>query len=362
MSKKFVKPFDALETEESMKYVYQTTRAYASPTNTYLSFHTQPTQRASLDQYLQMAAATQTGKNLKLFTTRLTDFQFSPNLYLTKYGANYLPVIMDSAWNPLLLGKVKNATLHPAIVELAQTFHKHQIFSLAMYDHVQYDNQINRCLCDFKVSIMTEAFHKKYLSWITKFNSACVQYSKFFDFIAFKTDIFEVHSLLVQRRTMNGMMPQFGDVDFIDSTVEEILQDQAKPILDKVWRNRKKNNVLGILSKRETDINGTQTLRLIFFVGKEFSDWHKFDQSEFYAELSPFLIDQGANCITLGDIPSMNSGLQPLFQGQELNYYNLNQQFTGERLKLLRAQLVGSDFWLRINGHNPTVNVERKLY
>lgn len=116
------------------------------------------------------------------------------------------------------------------------------------------------------------------------------------------------------------------------------------------------------MSKRETDINGTQTLRLVFFVGKEFSDWYQFDQSEFYTELSPFLIEQGANRIAFCEIPSMNSGLQPLFQGQELNYYDFDQQFTGERLKILRAQLVGSDFWLRINGQNPTVKVERKLY
>ena len=362
MSKKFTTPFSALETYESMKYVYETTKAYTSPTNAYLSFHKQPSQPASLNQYLQMAIATQTGKNLRLFTTRLTDVRFNHYLYLTKYGVNSLPVIMDSAWNPLILGSVKDATLHPTIMELAQTFHKHQIFNLPMHDHVQYENQINHCLSDFKVSIMTQAFQKQYTSWITKFRSTDLYYDKFLDLIASKTDLFEVHSLLIQRRTMNGMIPQFGDADFIDSTVEKILQEQAKPILDKVWRNRGKNNVLGILSKRETDINGTQTLRLIFFVGKEFSDWYKFDQSEFYAELSPFFIEQGANCIALGEIPSMNSGLQPLFQGQEHNYYDFNQQFTGERLKILKAQLVGSDFWLRINAHNSTVKVERKLY
>ncbi|ENX59779.1 MULTISPECIES: hypothetical protein [Acinetobacter] len=362
MSKKFTNPFSALETHMSMQYVYETTKAYASPTNAYFNFHTQPTQRASLNQYYQMAVATLTGKNLKLFTTRCTDVRFNTYLYLTKYGTNSLPVIMDSAWNPLILKHVQGISLHPIIEELAQTFHKHQIFNLPMHDHVQYENQINRCLSDFKVSIMTQAFQKQYTSWITKFRSTGLYYDKFLDLVASKTDLFEVHSLLIQRRAMNGMMPQFGDADFIDSTVEEILQEQAKPILDKIWRNREKNNVLGILSKRETDINGTQTLRLVFFVGKEFSDWYKFDQSEFYSELSPFLIEQGANRIALGDIPSMNSGLQPLYQGQEHNYYDFNQQFTGERLKILRAQLVGSDFWLRINGHHPTIKVERKLY
>ncbi|ENV37626.1 hypothetical protein HWI77_04250 [Acinetobacter venetianus] len=58
----------------------------------------------------------------------------------------------------------------------------------------------------------------------------------------------------------------------------------------------------------------------------------------------------------------MNTGILLLYQSQEHNYYDLNQLYVGERLKVLKAQLIGSDFWTRIDDHNPTVSIERKLY
>lgn len=58
----------------------------------------------------------------------------------------------------------------------------------------------------------------------------------------------------------------------------------------------------------------------------------------------------------------MNAGILPLYQSQEHNYYDLNQIQVGERLKVLKGQLVGSDFWIRIDDHNPTVTIERKPY
>ena len=58
----------------------------------------------------------------------------------------------------------------------------------------------------------------------------------------------------------------------------------------------------------------------------------------------------------------MNAGVLPLYQSQEHNYYDLNHLHVGERLKVLKAQIVGSDFWIRIDDHNPTVRIEHKLY
>jgi hypothetical protein len=120
--------------------------------------------------------------------------------------------------------------------------------------------------------------------------------------------------------------------------------------------------VLGILSKREIDIFGTETLRLIFFVEKESSDWQDFKESSLYTDLEPYFIDNAVDRVALGTIASMNAGVLPLYQSQEQNYYDLNQLYVGERLRVLKAQLIGSDFWARIDNHDPTVSIERKLY
>jgi hypothetical protein len=233
--------------------------------------------------------------------------------------------------------------------------------NLPVNDHIQYESIIDYCLSDFKVTITTRDFQSQLKSWNTKYTNLKTQYDSFLDLIVSETDRFEVHSLTIQRKKVNGMSPQFGDEHF-DQLVKDILIDKAKPIIKKVWQNRKNNDVLGILSKREIDVFGTETLRLIFFVEKKSSDWQEFKASSLYEDLQPYLIDNPVDRVTLGAIPSMNAGVLPLYQSQEHNYYNLNQLYAEERLKVLKAQLVGSDFWIRINDHNPTVSIERKLY
>lgn len=362
MSKKFAKPFDALETQASLDFISTTTLVYLI-TQQPVPFQIPTDNHArKLNDHLKAGMKIQTSKSIRLFSTQPTDVQFRPNLYLTKSGQLILPVIVDCARNPFIVGGVPNIKIHPMISVLAQTIWKHQLPHLPVNDHIQYESIIDYCLSDFKVSITTREFQTQLKSWNTKYTSLKTHYDRFLDLIASETDRFEVHSLAIQRKKVNGMSPQFGDEHFIDQLVKDILIDKAKPIINKVWQNRKNNDVLGILSKREIDIFGTETLRLIFFVEKESSDWQDFKASSLYEDLQPYFINNAVDCIALGAIPSMNAGVLPLYQFQEHNYYDLNQLYVGERLKVLKAQLVGSDFWIRIEDHNPTVSIERKLY
>lgn len=361
MSKKFTKPLDNLETLSSLDFITTTTLTNMfTHQPRYLQIPTKNHGR-SLDYHLKAAMKVQASKNLKLFTSQPTNVQFRPNLYLTKAGQEIFPVIVDCALNPFILGNVPNIKIHPILAVFAQTIWKHQLPHIPVNDHIQYESIIDYCLSDFKVTITTRDFQSQLKSWNTKYTNLKTQYDSFLDLIVSETDRFEVHSLTIQRKKVNGMSPQFGDEHF-DQLVKDILIDKAKPIIKKVWQNRKNNDVLGILSKREIDVFGTETLRLIFFVEKKSSDWQEFKASSLYEDLQPYLIDNPVDRVTLGVIPSMNAGVLPLYQSQEHNYYNLNQLYAEERLKVLKAQLVGSDFWIRINDHNPTVSIERKLY
>ena len=52
----------------------------------------------------------------------------------------------------------------------------------------------------------------------------------------------------------------------------------------------------------------------------------------------------------------MNAGVAPMFQGQHLNYYDLNQSGIAPRLNRLKAHLYGTDYWMRVDGDRATVN------
>lgn len=55
----------------------------------------------------------------------------------------------------------------------------------------------------------------------------------------------------------------------------------------------------------------------------------------------------------------MNSGIAPLYQEQEQNYYDLNQIHVGNRLNVLKAQLVVPDHWFRLRDNAPSLKIER---
>lgn len=362
MNKKFTKQLDALETLSSLDFINQTTQVGLLIQQPVYQQILSINYGRNLDYYFKAGMKIQSSKNMRIFTPQPTDKQFRPNLYLTKAGQMIFPVICDCGQNPLILEKIPNIKINPMIAVLAQTIWNHNLPFLPVNDHIQYESIINHFLSDFKVRITTRDFQTQFKSWNTKFTYVNNQYDRFMDVIASETDLFEVHSLVIQRKKVNGLYPQFGDEHFIDQLAKEILIDKAKPIIKRVWQNRKNNDVLGILSKREMNIFGSETLRLIFFVQKKSSDWQNFRESNLYTDLRPFFIEDAADYVALGMIASMNAGVLPLYQSQEHNYYDLNQLHVGERLKVLKAQIVGSDFWIRIDDHNPTVRIEHKLY
>lgn len=351
------KVLDKLETQGSLAFLQD--MLFAHIIERFSRQHiSNPT--CKLASYYALATKLQTVKRTTIFTMKPTDYQYIPNLYLTTLGHESMLLIKDIHFNPLISQPPSFLCFHPMISAVVQKMIAHHLPYRPINNHVQYESLIDQCISDFKVSTTTRDFQSQLRNWNTRFKSGMREYDSFMQKIQETTDRFEVHSLIVQRRLkQNGQPLEFDDVGFTDQLNEEVVMEKAKSITKAVWRNKSKNNVIGVLSKREIDLAGTDTVRLIFFVKKEFSDWEHFHKTALYRDLSTFFIDHHVDRIALGRISSMNAGITPLFQQQELNYYDLNQNYVGDRLKYLKAQLIGSDFWIRVRNKESTIKVER---
>lgn len=347
---------NTLETHESLNYlntVIQTPLPYSHP-------WPQPLSSA---MYIEFIESVRNTKNVRIFTHSPNGYHHPsiPNLYFTKSGYKLFQLAQDYVHNLYFSNRLNGVFIHPEIHLLGQLMFKHNLNNFSHSPYYQHFEQAcEACIADFKVQIQLSAFKAELKSWNTKFTCAINTYSNFMSFIYNNTKIVEVHSILIKRQLRNGREPEFDDPAFRDLSAFDIAEEKAKEIISAVWRNRKKNDVLGILSKKETDICNTSTIRLIFFVKRINSDLVEFNQTNLFKTLEPFLIEYDLDSVSIGTkISTMNTGCAPLFQGQHSNYYDVNQIHTGNRLNILMAQLVYSDFWLRINSFSSTVSVER---
>ncbi|EKU57488.1 hypothetical protein ACINWC323_3630 [Acinetobacter sp. WC-323] len=346
--------FSAMEKTEALNYLNIVTRAYAYQGYT----HAAP---VSLALYSELIHKIKMGKRFRIFTHNPTSSPnpFVPNLYVTNLGHLVLTIVGDNTCNPYTTGRFQNALLHPEIALLSQLMRTHGICNIPLGAYQHVEQACEMCFADFKVKIQTRAITTQCRSWSSKYGYFTGSYDRFLEFIYGETNRFEVHSLVVQRKLLNGLEPAFGDPDFRDKSAYEIVQEQCTEIIQAVWRKRRQNNVLGILSREEIDIEQTQSIRLIFFVKKEYSDLCPFDSTPLYQTLAPYFINLNRDHIALGKIHTMNSGIAPLYQEQEQNYYDLNQIHVGNRLNILKAQLVVPDHWFRLRDNAPSLKIER---
>ena len=320
--------------------------------------HIQP---VALSMYNTMAKKIRSAKNLKIFTHQPTGMPTGfPDLYLTKLGQLVIPVIHDYTFNPFVNGRFRNMTVNPLIKLMAETLTAHQLSSGQFLNREYYEKAVDTCFSDFKVRCGTRNSTTIFNSWRAMYVKSQGNINRFIDTIIDESPRFEVHSIVVQLKTASGKMPQFGDEQFKGQTENEMLADLVEPIIKAVWLNKDSNDVIGILSKNEIDIIGDISKRLIFFVKKEFTDMDNWTDTELFQTVHPFLENTITHCISYGDVPSMNAGVAPMFQGQHLNYYDLNQSGIAPRLSRLKAHLYGTDYWMRVDGDRATVRIEHQ--
>lgn len=346
--------FSAMEKVEGNNHLNYITHAYLFQTHTQLT-------PIPLYAYGELIQRISLKKSFRMFTHNPTAFPHPniPNLYFTNLGHQVFQIMADNTQNPYTTGKFQNALVHPEIHLLSQLLLRHGINHIPLIKYQQMEHVFETCVADFKVHTQTRAFMTQAKAWETKYRYSNKSYDRFLEFICAETNKFEVHSLLVQRKRPNGLDPAFGELGFLTMSAYEIVREKSNDIIQTVWRNRNENDVLGILSRKEMDIEQTCSIRLIFFVRKDFSDLIPFIETPLYKVLAPYLIGHNLDCISLGAIQTMNSGIAPYFQGQEQNYYDLNQLYVGNRLNVLKAQLLAPDYWFRIQDNSSSLSIER---
>ncbi|MCF7642737.1 hypothetical protein [Acinetobacter johnsonii] len=297
---------------------------------------------------------------LKMSSLRPTGYSLQQYGYLTPFGASFLPIVQNIQHNPLFGDFAKNIAFNPLAEVTLTKMYQHGLFCMNFDGSTQCTDQYDSYFSDLKVTCTTRQFQQRFSRWAEQYNRSGKKYDEFMENVYNKAPIFEVHSLVILRKAVNDQNKAAQYNGFVELNVDDILSERANEIIKLVMRNSKRNDVIGVLSKREFDIHLNHINRLIFFVKKDSSDWMKFSETQLYKDLEPHFIDTPADHIALGCFPSMNTGIAPLFQQQETNFYNINQLHVGHRLAALKSHLVGSDFWLRYNDQL-TLKIEREV-
>ena len=81
-----------------------------------------------------------------------------------------------------------------------------------------------------------------------------------------------------------------------------MLRATSGKIIEAVWAKNAKNHTLGILSKQETTIRGFRSIRLIFFLAREDTDFTPFAESQLYTDVEPFVFREGKTSIGWSDM------------------------------------------------------------
>lgn len=89
--------------------------------------------------------------------------------------------------------------------------------------------------------------------------------------------------------------------------------------------------------------------------GKKFSDLVSFKDTPLYNAIEPFFKDLNLDRVALGEVYTMNSGIAPLYQEQEQNYYDINQVYVGNILKIPPTV---PNYWFRIRDQESSLRIE----
>lgn len=353
----------AVETFEANKFIAHSTGIQPKPQNVdslniNIPVHLPPC--FAISDYWKAGKEILYRRALKMSSLRPTSYPLTQYGFLTPFGASFLPIVHNIQCNPLWGDFAKDVFFNPLAQVTLFKMHQHRLFSMSFDGSTLCTDQYDSYFSDLKVTCTRSEFQRKFSRWVEQYNRLGRQYDEFIQSVYNKAPLFEVHSLVIVRKAVNDQNKAAQYNGFVELNIDDVLNERANEIIKLVMRNSRHNGVIGVLSKREFDIDLNHTLRLIFFVKKDSSDWIKSNETQLYKDLEPHFIDTPAENIGLGSFPSMNAGIAPLFQQQETNFYNIDQHHTGQRLTALKAHLVGTDFWLRYNDQL-TLKIERNV-
>lgn len=300
----------------------------------------------------------------QVFTYSPHGVAFTPEINLSKFGASLYPLILDYPSNPYFAMQQQfNISLHPRIERFADCLSRaisgYQLSNL--YDYKRVAAAMEFCMTSFKVHSQLRNNQALDRSWEQKYRSLQEKYKQFFLSIMSETEKFEIHALHIEVKQISEALYEqiYG---FDEKDCPTLIDEICKSIITPIWRSKKQLNLLGILSKWVIQANGTLAKKLFFFtkVGSQTTEGNH--NQHICQALSPFIRDTLTDRVMVDRHELFNANNMIRFQGPPSNSYDYNQIDINERLDLVDAYFVGTDYWLRINGNKPTLTIEKSLY
>ncbi|SPL69463.1 hypothetical protein [Acinetobacter stercoris] len=347
------------ESYASLLSTHHITQAYIQP---FIGYTPNNRPSVGLDDYLKLYCMIAENKTFKIISKQPTYECLVPHVYLTPKGVNLLKIIQDIPMNPFLTGKFSDVIIRPEIKLMVDLLHKHTLINFPLGMYQQFEAVVDGFCQDLKVRSKTRDFVSLTNHWDSSFGNSRKAYNRFEDAVLYSNPMFQVHSLLVSAEFMSVDDFSMNPRTFAPVTVDDILQKTSSKIIEAVWENNAKNMTVGIVSKQETNIQGFKSIRLIFFVAREDTDFSPFAESQLYTDVEPFVFREGKTSVVWSDIACMNSGVEPLVYDIESNFYDSNQNYIGMRLTTLKYSLIGPEYWVRFKYTNTTLKVEKSSY
>lgn len=347
------------ESYASLLSTHQITQAYTQPFIGYTPNNRPP---VGLDDYLKLYYMITENKTFRIISKQPTNECLVPYVYLTPKGVSLIKIIQDIPNNPFLTGKFADVIILPEIKLMVELLDKHRLINFPFGMYQQFEAVVDGFCQDLKVKSKTRDFVSLSKHWHTSFSISKNAYNRFEEAVLYKNPMFQVHSLLISSEFINVDDFSINPKTFSSVTVKDMLQNISRKIIEAAWKNNLENHTLGILSKQETSIRGFKSIRLIFFVKREDTDFIPFSESQLYQDVEPFVFTEGNTSVSWGNIACMNSGIEPLVYGIESNFYDTNQNYIGMRLTTLKYSLIGPEYWARFKYSDVTFRVEKTSY
>lgn len=349
-----------LNAKEKFQSYLQLTAVNGIPWLTSMNCHT----HSALIDYEAVAISImnrKTNPRMFIYNNRVAS---KPEINLTKFGSSLAPLIRDLSSNPYFKMKQQfNISLHPQVERFVSSLNN-SIQEYRLYnpcDHKHIAAVMDSCMTNFKIHSQIRSNKASDRSWEAKYNSLKKKYKQFFQSIMRETEAFEIHTLCIEVEQISDVLYKQA-YGFADKDCPTLIDDICRSIINPIWKSRKQLNLLGVLSKWVIQANGTLAKKLFFFtkVGSQTTEGNHFPH--ICQALLPFVQNTLKGRVFFDYHILSNTNSMMHFQGLPSNLYDYNQIDINDRLDLVNAYLIGTDYWLRINGNNPTLKIERSLY
>lgn len=293
--------------------------------------------QATLDEIYSFGLEMVNKKSSKIFKV-IRSFGDAPILQHLPFGHRCCAVLNGMNTDPYILGTMPCVQLAPKIQLQKDLIELHQLH-LANHFHPNFELQFDQFMAHYKMHILTQKHKSLEKAWNKQLEKGTWSYEDFIAKLLGMTHSFDLYCMtLINDVSKTSRANLSRNYLLFDHHIEEIIN---------AIQNFKKANVLGIVGKWETNSFQQINLKLFFFVAKETSDFVPFGETGIYECLNQF-IDQ------TGLIQTMWSSLSEVMTP---NFYNVNQINFGKRLQILKAYLIGTDYYVRIFDNKSTCEV-----